>query len=146
MEKAWPEELPVGNWPARLSALAQAYLALGDLDKSRHWAERGLSVCREGGHGLDASGVHLAMARLLLHPEVNGSREDIEAEIEPAEALVRESGARGLLPAVLEVRAELARREGDETEVEQLLREAHRLYSEMGASGHAQRLAGELGP
>ena len=40
---------------------------------------------------------------------------------------------------------ELARREEDATEAEQLLREAHRLYTEMGASGHAQRLAAELG-
>ncbi len=145
LEKAWPEEVPDDNWPARLSALAQAYLAFGDLDKSRHWAERGLSVCREGDHGLDASGAHLAMARLLLHPEVKGSREKTEAEIERAEALVRDNAARGLLPSVLEVRAELARREGDAAAAKQQLREAHRLYTEMGADGHAQRLAAELG-
>jgi tetratricopeptide (TPR) repeat protein len=144
LESAWPEELPDEGWRPRMSALAQAYLALGDLGKSRHWAERGLCACREGGHRLEASRVHLVMARLLLHPEVNGSREDIEAEIERADALTRESGARGLLPSVLEVRAELARREGDATEAGQMLREAHRLYTEMAATGHAERVAREL--
>jgi len=145
LENAWPEGLEGDGFPGRFSGLAQAHLALGDLEKSRAWAERGLSVFRKSGYRLEAIRVHLVMARLLLHPEVNGSREDIEANIERAEALVRESGARGLLPTVLEVRAELARREGDGTEAERLLREAHRLYTEMGATGHAERLAEDLG-
>ena len=40
--------------------------------------------------------------------------------------------------------AELARQSGDEEGHERELREAHRLFTEIGASGHAERLAGEL--
>ena len=40
--------------------------------------------------------------------------------------------------------AELARQSGQEEERQRELREAHRLFSEIGASGHAERLAGEL--
>ena len=47
-------------------------------------------------------------------------------------------------PRVLEVRAELARREEDATEAERLLREAHHLYTEMGAPLRAQQIAREL--
>jgi hypothetical protein len=39
---------------------------------------------------------------------------------------------------------ELARQSGEEEERERELREAHGLFTEIGASGHAERLAGEL--
>ena len=41
-------------------------------------------------------------------------------------------------------RSQLARQGGQEEERQRELREAHRLFSEIGASGHAERLAGEL--
>jgi hypothetical protein len=43
-----------------------------------------------------------------------------------------------------EARAELAKLRGDDAARERELREAHRLYSEMGATYHAERVAGEL--
>ena len=58
--------------------------------------------------------------------------------------MIDETGARGYQPFVHEERAELARAQGDETTRERELREAHRLYTEMAATGHAQRLAREL--
>jgi hypothetical protein len=41
-------------------------------------------------------------------------------------------------------RAELARLRGDEVARRELLREAQRLFTEMGAAGHAARIAEEL--
>jgi len=55
-----------------------------------------------------------------------------------------ESGARVFEPAIAEARAELARVTGDEGARDRLRREALRLYQELGASGHAERLAAEL--
>jgi hypothetical protein len=49
--------------------------------------------------------------------------------------------ARAYLPLVAEVRAELVGARGDEAGEHRGLREAHRLYDEMGATGHADRLA-----
>ena len=40
--------------------------------------------------------------------------------------------------------AELARQNGDEAERERELSEAHRLFTQIGATGHAERLAGRL--
>jgi hypothetical protein len=48
------------------------------------------------------------------------------------------------VPMVHLERAELARQSGDREDWERELQEAHRLYAEMGATGHAERLAGEL--
>jgi hypothetical protein len=45
------------------------------------------------------------------------------------------------LPSLLEVRAALAERRGNPQEARRRLREAHRLYVEMGATGHAATLA-----
>ncbi len=59
--------------------------------------------------------------------------------------LIEELGARVYRPQVCEERAELARLRGDEAARDRELREAHRLFTEMGATGHAERLARELG-
>jgi hypothetical protein len=58
--------------------------------------------------------------------------------------LSRETGARAYEPLVHVELAELARQSGDQEEHQRELREAHRLFTEIGASGHAERLAGEL--
>jgi hypothetical protein len=50
-----------------------------------------------------------------------------------------------LSPFILEERAKLARSRGDAAGHERELRESHRLYREMGATGHADRLAPEVG-
>ncbi len=54
-------------------------------------------------------------------------------------------GARVYRPQVCEERAELARLRSDEAACTRELREALRLYTEMGATGHAERLAREQG-
>ncbi len=49
-----------------------------------------------------------------------------------------------LSPFILEERARLASLRGDPGAHQRELREAHRLYTEMGATGHSERLAREL--
>jgi hypothetical protein len=44
-------------------------------------------------------------------------------------------------PFIRVERARLARLSGDEATSQRELREAHRLYTEMGATGHVERLA-----
>ncbi len=53
-------------------------------------------------------------------------------------------GARPFEAQIHEVSAELGALLGDDPGREHELREAHRLYAEMGATGHAERLAQEL--
>jgi hypothetical protein len=70
---------------------------------------------------------------------------EVEAILSEVEQLIAETGARIYLPDVHLARAELARVAGDEVARQRELREAHRLFTEMGATGHAARLAKELG-
>ena len=53
-------------------------------------------------------------------------------------------GARPFEAQIHEVSAELAALLGDDAGRERDLRDAHRLYTEMGATGHAERVAREL--
>ncbi len=68
-----------------------------------------------------------------------------EPSLERAAECVEITGARSYLPQIAVERAKLARLEGDEAGRERHLREAHRLYTEIGATGYAERVARELG-
>ncbi len=59
-----------------------------------------------------------------------------------AAKLVEETGATVFEPHVHLARSELAKLLGDDAR--RHLREAHRLFTEMGATGHAERVAREL--
>jgi hypothetical protein len=61
-----------------------------------------------------------------------------------AEQLVAETGEIIYLPDVHLVRAELARLAGDEVARHRELSEAHRLFTEMGATARAEQVAREL--
>jgi len=50
------------------------------------------------------------------------------------------NAARAYAPLIHVERAELARLLGDEAGYQRELREAHRLFVEMGATGHAERI------
>ncbi len=54
-------------------------------------------------------------------------------------------GVRFLLPHIDLETAELARLRGDDAARERALRDAHRSFTEIGATGHAERMAKELG-
>ena len=132
-----------GN-PTRLGLLGESYLGLGDFDRGRELIEEGLALAQEGGQlGLEAS-LNLALARTLLTSGGPAAREEIEAALARALEIARDTEGRSYEPMVHLELAELARQGGDTDGCERELREAHRLFTEIGATGHAERLAGEL--
>ena len=86
----------------------------------------------------------LALARVLLGSAGPAARAEIEAALARALELARDTGAKAFEPLVHVELAELARQSGDQEGRERELREAHRLFTEIGATGHAERLAAEL--
>lgn len=72
-------------------------------------------------------------------------RAEIESALERAEQLVESIAARSLSPRILELRGRLAGALGDASAANRALREALDLYRAIGATGHAERLARELG-
>ncbi len=71
----------------------------------------------------------------------SSSAAEVERTLAEASALIDETEARCREPIVHEISAELARLRGDEATRECELREAHRLFVAMGATGHAERIA-----
>ena len=127
-----------------LANLARAYLGAGRREEARRMAEEAVKLGRQGGSGLWELQAHLARAQVLIALDGADGKAAIEAEIDCALELVDRTGARGVEPLILEQRAELARLLGDEAVYVRELRKAHRLFVEMGATGHARRVAARL--
>ncbi len=129
-----------------LAPLAEAYLGAGDRERALETAEAARRAGRELGTRHWEAEACVAHARALL---ADGSTDDdsdaAERALERADELVRETGNVVLTPFILEQRATLALARGDPTAHERALHEAQRLYTEMDATGHAERLARELG-
>ncbi len=127
-----------------LANLARAYLGAGREEDARRTAEEAIGIGQRGGSRLWELLAHLARAQVLLALDGADAKAAIEAEIDCALELVDKTGARGVEPQILEQRAELARLLGDEAGYVRELRKARQLFVEMGAAGHAQRVAAQL--
>jgi class 3 adenylate cyclase/tetratricopeptide (TPR) repeat protein len=130
---------------SRLALLGESYLGLGDLERARALVAEGLAIAQARGHRSGETHTSLALARVLLGSAGPAARAEIEAALARALELARDTGAKAFEPLVHVERAELARQSGDEEGRARELREAHRLFTAMGAAGHAARLARELG-
>jgi class 3 adenylate cyclase/tetratricopeptide (TPR) repeat protein len=128
----------------RLGLLAESYLGLGDVERARELVEQGLEIARTRGQPGYETYASLALARILLSSKGPAARPQIEAALARALELARDMGTKAYEPLVHVELADLARQSGDEADRERELREAHRLFAEMGATGHAERLAAEL--
>ena len=113
---------------------------MGEIDRARALAEEAIELC-----STQRSPVYLCRA-LLARAAVSrsGAAADVataKADLDAAERIAEETGARPFLAAIFEQRAGLATGATRERQ----LRKARRLYVEMSATGHAERLAKELG-
>jgi tetratricopeptide (TPR) repeat protein len=125
-----------------VASLAEAYLACGDARRARASADEAVALARTR-HTFEVN-AHLARARALLGSDGAAAAAEVEAALHDAEAVVERTEARAFAPLIHVERAELARLLGDEAAYQRELREAHRLFTEMGATPHAERVAKEL--
>jgi adenylate cyclase len=130
--------------PPRLALLAESHLGLGELERARELAERAVELAHARGSRSAEPLANIALARVLLGSAGPSARQKIAATLRRALEFTRETEARVWEPMVHVELAELARQGGEEEEHERELREAHRLFTEIGASGHAARLQAEL--
>jgi class 3 adenylate cyclase/tetratricopeptide (TPR) repeat protein len=127
-----------------LSHRAQALLALGTEAEALERAREAVALAAAQpifGFGVEACCV---LVEALLASQGAAARAEIETTLAQAFAWLDESGAEVLRPRVLEARAALAAALGDEAASARDLAEALRLYREMGAEGHATRLAASM--
>ena len=128
-----------------LAYLAEAYRGLDDRERAIKAARESVALAEQFRLKVFETHAHYYLARVLLHFEGADARAEVESELSRLETLVDWMGARSWQPFVHEERARLARVLKDEATCELELREAHRLFVEMDARGHAERIAQELG-
>ena len=126
-----------------LITLGEGYLGLGEAERAANLLRDAVALARTRGQAAEAV-ANVVLARILLGSKGLAARDEIESALERAGELARRTGMCSVEPMIHVELAELARQNGDEEEREQELREAHRLFTEFGAAGHAERLAGEL--
>jgi adenylate cyclase len=119
--------------PRIVSALAEAYADSGDPSRALRAAEEAVTLVRQRGVRSHEPGVQLVLGHVLLRARGLESRDAIEAALGDALRSSREVGMKMLEPFIYLERAELARLGDDETTRERELREAHRLFTEIGA-------------
>jgi tetratricopeptide (TPR) repeat protein len=126
-----------------LAHLARAVAALGNFGRARALAGEAVSTAQRQGTYLE---VYALLARAHVRRLSDGARAAaaIEADLQQATAVVERTDARAFAPLIHIERAELARLLSDEVTWERELREAYRLFTEMGATGHAERISRQL--
>jgi tetratricopeptide (TPR) repeat protein len=117
--------------------LASARLAAGNVGRARSAAGEAVSVARQRGTPTDECPALLARAR--ARRAAGEPKDTVAADLGAALTLARHIGVLTYEPFI---REELARVRGDDAE----LREALRLFTAIGATGHARRLEAEPVP
>jgi adenylate cyclase len=128
-----------------LELLAEAYLGAGETSRARAAVDEAIALAEKRGTAGWGYRGPLTLARVLLASSGSSARPAIEAALAAAQTRVDESGERIHQPHIHLVRAELAAALGDAVGRTRELREAHRLFIEMGAPLRAERVARELG-
>jgi adenylate cyclase len=127
------------------TVFAEALLQSGDPSTAQSAATEAIAICRRTLRGTYEAIAQGVLARALLRRDGAVAREAAEAALAQAGALIERTGTKTLVPSLCEWRAELARLTGDEARRERELREAHRLFTEIGAPIRAAGVAKELG-
>jgi tetratricopeptide (TPR) repeat protein len=123
--------------PSLLAHLAWARLEAADPHGALVSAEEAVTVARRQGLRVFECFALLSRAHVLSATRPSGIATDLVADLDAASALAMETGALTYEPFI---REERSRVHGDETE----LREALRLFTVIGATGHARRLEAQL--
>jgi class 3 adenylate cyclase/tetratricopeptide (TPR) repeat protein len=124
-----------------LASLAHAYVELGEPERAKATAERALGLVQERGGRIQELGNVMALARAEV---ALGNDAAVDPLLARCEMLIAETGAWAYRPHLAEVRAARARQRGDGAGWREALAEAHRLFTENGATGHAARIARAL--
>jgi tetratricopeptide (TPR) repeat protein len=130
--------------PQMVGLIADSKIGAGDYAAAADAAEQAIDLSRRYKTKLFELTASISLARALRRQEGIVARERIVEALTAADKLVHECGATSYLPHVQVELAELARMDGDESEFERHLGSAQQLFTEVGASGHSARVAGEL--
>src|SRR5262249_588110 len=136
---ATPETIGPNQYLVILARLAEACLGKGNLERALELSAEAVTRA-EGGRRLGSLEAHHARARVLIATSAERTADEIVHLLDRAAEIADRCGGKGYEPPIRESRAALARALGRPEDAERELREALRLYAEMGATGHVERL------
>jgi DNA-binding SARP family transcriptional activator/class 3 adenylate cyclase len=122
-----------------LAAVAAARLGLEDIAGASSAAAKGAAIAATRGARVQEASCRWILGRGLLTKRPDDARIELERALE----LARDDGPI-VIPHVLLALAQLAALQGDNTERLRQLEQAHRLFEQQGATGHARRVAAEI--
>jgi tetratricopeptide (TPR) repeat protein len=124
--------------------LAEAHQGLGDTERATSLARDAVTLLRVREQLTGELAANVVLARVLLAVHDLGALDEIQTALTRAQELVDITGAHAHGPTIHVELADLAHQNGDESERERELHEARRLFTQIGATGHAERLASQL--
>ena len=133
--------IQLGREGRELASLAQAYVEIGEPERAKETAERAIALVQQRGSKIEEIENLVALARAEV---ALGHDDAVDPLLARVEALIAKTRALAFRPHLAEIRAERARRRGDQAGWRAQLAEAYRLFTETGATGHAARVARRL--
>jgi adenylate cyclase len=133
--------LAIADKPLLLSVQARAQIGLGDYSGARASAEGGIAVAVKRSAQLYEAQARHQLARAIVADFAPGEEQAARAQLDQALSIVQALGIRAYEPHIHLERSRLAAAVGDEAEQDRELREAHRLFLEVGAYGRAEETA-----
>jgi hypothetical protein len=123
---------------AVLALLGEAYMHVGDPGRARTTIDEAIDEARTGGNVFGETLGTLSLASFLI--ATGASADETDEALERVSELAAETGAVIFDPRVELLRADLAERRGDEAARERALRNARRLFAQIGATGWVRQL------
>ncbi len=133
--------ISLADVPLLLATRARAQIGLGDVAGARTTAEEAIVVAVKCGTQFYEAQARLQLARALLADPASDEEQAAAAELNQALSIVNTLGIRSLAPHIHLEQSHLAQALGNETMRDAELRTAHRLFVEIGAHGHAEKIA-----
>jgi tetratricopeptide (TPR) repeat protein len=117
----------------------------GNAVEAERLAQEALELCRQQGYRRVVVEASCCLARARIAAHGAAVAEEVTELLDATEQLLRDNQWFMRLPGLLRARAAVAAATGDDGGRLVYLQEAHRLYLDMGAPGHAEALAREEG-
>jgi class 3 adenylate cyclase/tetratricopeptide (TPR) repeat protein len=127
-----------------LAFLAEALVGGGELRQALETAEEAVAVARRRGTHFWELQAQTALATVLLRQARSEDQDRIAETLDLADDLIEKTGGIIMKPFITIRRAEFGRLKGDNAGYHKMLQEAHRMFINMDASGHAARLEEKL--
>ncbi|MCZ6887941.1 MAG: AAA family ATPase [Gammaproteobacteria bacterium] len=121
--------------------LARTLLGRGEVDRAEREAQTAITIAHAQHCRYDEARANLVLVHIELRRGDAAALVRAEEALASAQALIDETGARAHQPEVHECRAAMAQLRGDSAAARSENEAAQRLYTEMGATTQAQRLA-----